>query len=130
MQFQFSMRGNIMGNRFDFGKRNLPKREVSKKIYVFYHNNIEISCKLQHISKQLCNIDSSWLIKQYAYDFNITYHEILEKIDTPYQKYDKCLDKLCIINNDTIYIKNAKIQIDYFQNINYFETWLGNFQSY
>lgn len=117
-----------MNNNKTWGNRNLPNLKISKNIYIFYLDDLNTLECLQNLFSYHSNRHSTLFPKYYVYDSNITYNYILKKINTPYHKYDKSLDKLCIIGFDkTLHIKNSKIQIEYFSNINHFQTWLLNY---
>ncbi|WP_346892567.1 hypothetical protein [Clostridium sp. UBA871] len=117
-----------MNNDKYLDKRNLPTRNISKNIYIFYNNTSNALQCLQHISRELFSIHSPWLLKCYSFDNSIAYKSILKEINTPYHKYDKALDKLCIIGmKNPLQIENTKIQIEHFSNIDLFQTWLLNY---
>lgn len=110
-------------------KRNLPPRKMSKIIYTFY-DDFRIYPQLQILAATLSNVHSCWLIKCYIYDLPITYSKILHLINTPYYKFDKKMDKLCIINNNGVFPKNnTRSTIEYFLNIKHFEQWLQKIKS-
>lgn len=118
-----------MNNLCEFGKRNLPKRNVSKNIYTFYVD-LEAVQQLKLISNKLCTTHSIWVIKCYPAYPNITYSEICNRIITPYHRYNYRLDKLCIIDKtNSIFIENTKIPIVYFSNVSRFGVWLDNLQT-
>jgi hypothetical protein len=112
-------------NNINFGKRIMPQLKLSKIIYIFY-DDLELFHNLQYIANKLSNTHNYWLFKYYIYNSPITSDKILHQINTPYHKYDRRLDKLCVINNNNSFpIKNTKFTIEYFSNISCFELWLN-----
>ncbi|GEM_PF-4804804 len=113
-----------MDNKFGFCKRNLPNRKISKYIYTFYNDPNTFS-HLICLSNKLLKNHSAWLIKHYDFGLDITYGKILQKVNTPYHKHSKELDKICIISCPIV-IKNSKIPIEYFSSVLDFEQWLND----
>ena len=114
-----------------FGKRNFTKRKLTKYIYIFYYMDSDVLKDLELISYKLSSIHSSWLIKCYPYDSEITCNKISQRINTQYHNYDKFLDKLCIIDkkNSSQFIQNTKMQIEYFRTISSFHEWFNTVQA-
>lgn len=109
-------------------KRSLPKLEIHKNIYTFY-DDITMLFHLQQIASKLLDTRSSWLIKCYILEPNATYAKMLKQIESPYHKFDKGLDKLCVIHFSPILIKKISTPIEYFSSIYLFEQWLNNLRA-
>lgn len=108
--------------------REFPPLKLSKKIFIFFDGDLEISSHLKYVSIQLFKINSCWSIQGCNYNPPLTNSAILRKINSHYCKYDKVLDKLCIINNNSVPITNTKLVIKYFPNIACFDLWLDSFK--
>lgn len=114
----------------NFGKRNLPKFKVTKNIYLFYYTDICTKKDLEFISHELLNSQSCWRIRLCPYKLDVTYNKILKQLNTPYHKYDKFLDKLCLIDsNKLISLKDINLPIEVFNDKKCFQKWLTTLQS-
>lgn len=104
--------------------RNQTKREITKIIYAFYDDDNIIE-QLLGISEKFSLCVPSWKIKYYLYNSENTYRQLLQRLNSPYHKYEKNFDKLCLINRNLIIIKGPKRLIEHFTNISSFNQWLN-----
>lgn len=112
----------------EYCKRNLPRRKIYKNIYTFY-DDYNILFHLQRISSTLSASQSSWLIKYYILEPNITFSKLLKQIESPYHMFNKGLDKICVIHCRPVVLKNATITIECFSSISQFEQWLNKLRA-
>lgn len=111
----------------NFCKRSFSPLRLSKIIYTFYDmDDSKMFNDLKLISDDLSNMKNCWSIKCCSYTLPISDSKILQKIDNHYHKYNKHLDKLCIITKNDCLTTNIKLIIKHFQNINSFTMWLKN----